>query len=108
MIYLASPYTSPNPALMEERFEKACAAVAQLMNEGATVYSPIVSCHPVAIRHDLPRDWTYWERFDREMINLSIRLIVLKVEGWDTSKGVTAEVEYARSRDIPVEYMEAV
>ena len=108
MIYLASPYTSPNPQVMEQRFEQACAAAAQLMRAGEVVYSPIVHCHPIAVRHELPRHFEYWQQFDQEMINHSNKLVVLKIDGWETSKGVTAEIEYAIYRGIPVEYTEAL
>lgn len=41
MIYLASPYSHPAPAVRQERYEAACAATATLTREGHPVFSPI-------------------------------------------------------------------
>jgi hypothetical protein len=102
MIYLASPYSDPNPAVMEARFEAACRAAGKLMNEGHVVYSPIVHCHPIAVRCGLPRDWTYWERFDREMLERASVMYVLKIDGWLESKGIANETKLADDLDVPV------
>lgn len=91
MIYLASPYSDPDPAVMESRFDAACRKAGELMNAGHVVYSPIVHCHPIAVRVGLPRDWTFWERFDREMLSRATSFQILCLPGWGTSKGVKAE-----------------
>lgn len=91
MIYLASPYSSQDHAVMEDRFDKVCRYTGFLMKQGLVVYSPIVHCHPIAIRVELPRDWGYWGKFDTEMISFASSFMILKLPGWDTSKGVAAE-----------------
>ena len=104
MIYLASPYSDPDPAVMEQRFEAAAKFCAARMREGLVIYSPIVHCHPIAVRHELPRDWAFWEKFDREMIKRADSLWVLTLPGYDRSKGVNAEIELARLLGVPVSY----
>jgi hypothetical protein len=61
MIYLSSPYSAPDPAVREARFQAACRATAELMRAGRIVYSPIVFSHPLTA-FGLPTDWSYWER----------------------------------------------
>ena len=56
MIYLASPYSHPDPAVMEQRFETACRVAGWLMARGEIVFCPIAMSHSVAVRYDLPRD----------------------------------------------------
>ena len=67
MIYLASPYTHPDPRVHEARFDAACVAAAALVRARHVVFSPIVHGHPLA-RFALPIEWEYWERFDREYL----------------------------------------
>jgi hypothetical protein len=49
MIYLASPYSHPDPAVREARFREACRAAAKLMRLGQPAFSPIVHGHPIAV-----------------------------------------------------------
>jgi hypothetical protein len=93
---------------MEQRFDAACRAAGKLMAEGHVVFSPIAHTHPIAVRCELPRGWDFWERFDREFVLASRKLVVLMIDGWDKSKGVAAEIKIAIDAGIPVEYMEAV
>ena len=106
MIYLASPYTHEDPSVMEQRFDAACRAAGKLMAQGYVVFSPIAHTHPIAVRCELPRGWDYWERFDRQFIEACQKVLVLRIDGWHTSKGVAAEVKLAESRGIPVDYID--
>lgn len=110
VIYLASPYSVGNasPAELEQRFEAACAAVGHLMLEGEVVYSPIVHCHPIAVRYSLPRDWEFWHKFDREMLRGAHELRILKLPGWEESKGIAAEKQIAFEFYLPITYMDPV
>ena len=38
VIYIASPYTHPDPAVRQRRFEDVCHYVAERMLQGAVVY----------------------------------------------------------------------
>ena len=102
MIYLASPYSHENYAVMERRFELTCAVVAAMVKRTFIIYSPIVHFHPVAERHDLPRDFAFWERLNLGMLEKADQLFVLELDGWKTSKGVTAEIEAAKSLMLPI------
>jgi len=48
LIYLASPYSHPDPSVRQERYEAACKATAAMMRQGYHVYSPIAATHPPA------------------------------------------------------------
>jgi hypothetical protein len=76
MIYLASPYTHPDPVVREERFAAACAVAAQLLRFGHLVFSPICHSHPLT-RFGLPLDWGFWERCDRQHLERCSELIEL-------------------------------
>ena len=106
MIYLASPYSHPLAEMRQRRFEAVCKAAAKLMGMGLHVFSPIAHTHPIALAGDLPKDWDYWEQYDRAMLKACSKVIVLQLPGWQDSKGVTAEVSIALDMGLEVEWME--
>ena len=107
MIYLATPYSHPDESVMEKRFLRACEIASDLMKQGMIVFSPIAHTHPIAVAGSLPRGWVFWERFDREFIGASEKLIVAKMDGWEASSGVTREIQIAQELGKPVLYMSA-
>ena len=95
MIYLASPYSHKDPAVMEKRFKEACVIAASLMRKGYNVFSPIAHSHPIA-QYQLPKTWEFWEQYDRFFIQMCHRVIVCdNMEGWQDSRGVGAEIAIA-------------
>ena len=105
-IYLASPYTSPSSKLLEERFQATEKAVADYLNKGVYVYSPIVHCHELAKRHKLPTDFSFWVAYNYAMLDAASELYVFMLPGWASSTGVTAEIARAALRNIPIRYVE--
>lgn len=95
MIYLAQPYSDPSLEVMNDRFEAALAAVAHLVRKNQLVYSPIVHFHSVAAYHDLPRSFEFWQTMNMRMLDKADQFFVLRLPGWESSKGLTAETTYA-------------
>jgi nucleoside 2-deoxyribosyltransferase len=106
VIYLASPYSHPDPRVREQRFEQVCFAAGQLMQKGTFVFAPIVHCHPIAVRSELPKDFAFWEQYDRGMMDACDSLIVLMLDGWRDSAGVLSEIEYMTKCQKPISFME--
>lgn len=104
MIYLASPYSHPDPAVREERYRAACRAAATLLLAGQPVYSPIAHSHPL-VAYGLPADWSFWQRHDREMLARCDEVLVLMLPGWRESVGVREEVRLACELGKPVGYL---
>ncbi len=105
-IYLGSPYTHSDPFIMEERYFAACKKAGQLANEGYYVYSPIVHWHPVATLYGLPRDWEFWQKLDRESIQLMDEVWILKLEGWSISIGLGNEILLAKEFNKPYSFID--
>jgi hypothetical protein len=105
LVYLASPYSHPDPEVREERFQAVARHAAKLMRDGVNVFSPISHTHPIA-QYDLPQGWEFWERYDRAMLGVCSRMIVLKLDGWKESKGVAAEIAIMQEQGKAVEYQE--
>ena len=106
LIYLASPYSHDDPKVRHERFVHACRAAGKLMSEGKIVFSPISHTHPIAQYCDLPKDWMFWERQDRAIIEWCGAMVVLRLPGWQESKGVQAELAIADEYGLPVSYID--
>lgn len=106
-IYLCVPYSHPDAVVRQSRFEAANKAAAKLMSDGNVVFSPISHSHPVALHMDgMANDCEFWLDQDRAFLSMSKRVVVLKIYGWDKSKGIGVEVSEALRAGVPVEYME--
>lgn len=105
MIYLATPYSHPDPAVRQARFDAVNRVAAELIQTGAHVFSPISQSHPIALIGDLPTSWEYWESYDKAILSICDQLNVLMLPGWYESVGVAAEIRIAEELGIPVVLM---
>lgn len=105
MIYLASPYSSPDPDLQEARYEIARRIVAGLLHQGKFVFSPIVYGHEMAKEHNLPTDAEWWKAFNEDFMRQCTHIYVLRIPKWNTSLGVQHEMDYADRIGIPVAFI---
>ena len=105
IVYLACPYTHEDPAVMEYRFTRVSQVAGELIKKGDIVYSAISHSHPIAITGGLPRDWSFWEKYDRAFLSVCRKMVVLMLPGWRESKGIAAEIKIAKEIDIPIEYL---
>ena len=83
MIYLATPYSHPDPEVMKARFRQACRIAGELMLAGKVVYCPIAHTHAIAEETGIDRTWEFWERFDRPFIEVCTEVCVAKMDGWE-------------------------
>jgi hypothetical protein len=103
LIYLASPYSHPNPAVRKERLEAARKATERLFMMGRTVYSPIIyTCALLGDSSPLPTSTEYWIGHDLKTLARYDVLYVLLIEGVNESVGVQCEIGFANENGIPV------
>lgn len=107
LIYLASPYSHPDEQIKAYRFFRACEATARLQDEGHLVFSPIVHAHYL-VPYTAKQGGAFsdWEALDKAFIDRCDEVWVLEIDGWQESKGVTAEIAYARSKAKPVRFVD--
>ena len=103
--YLAAPYAHKDPAIRHFRYEMITAVAAKLIQEGTFVFSPITHNIPLKC-YGLSGDWEKWEKFDLTYLGRCDQLIVLKLPGWEASKGVSAEIAFAEKHQIPIQMIE--
>lgn len=104
LYYLASPYSHPDPKVKKHRAELVTESAVDLLHHGIFVFAPIAYNEPWE-KYNLPGDWNFWCEFDKTFVSrCDGGVIVLMIDGWDKSIGVTAEIEFAKSRGLPVFY----
>lgn len=108
LVYLASPYSHPSPLVKAQRFEAVCRVAGRLMKKGVCVFSPIAHSHPIEQHFEdgSPEGHDFWLRQDFAILERASKLMVLKLDGWEASRGVAAEIEFARVNSIPFEFID--
>jgi len=73
-----------------------------LHKKGIFAYSPLT--HDIHLsKFGIEEGFAHWEEFDLLMLSKCDKLYVLKLPGWDSSIGVTAEIKKAKELKIPIE-----
>ncbi|HCE08748.1 MAG TPA: hypothetical protein DEQ40_09145 [Oxalobacteraceae bacterium] len=104
-VYVATPYSKYDGGL-DAAFVEACKATAELIRRGIAAYSPIAHTHPVAIHGCIdPLDHDRWMALDAAMMDAASELYVIKMPGWDQSKGVAIEIETFRAAGKPIRFL---
>lgn len=90
---------------MEKRYKEVMHLTARLIIDGYITFSPVVHCHEMANVYYLPSDWEFWANYCLFFLEHSSHLVVLELDGWETSVGVAQEVAVAQQLDIPITYI---
>ena len=102
IIYLATPYSDPDPAVREYRFQCVNEVALDLITGGHLVFSPISQTHPMEISTGIVRGFDFWRPYNFGWIDVCDVLYVLMLPGWDTSVGVQAERAHAATMTPPI------
>lgn len=105
MVYVSCAFGENDPGIRKLRIDSAAYFCAEKMREGTVVFCPLIHNYYI-LKHGLPVGWDYWEKFNKELLLRADRLYVLKLEGWEKSIGVPAEIALARKYGVPIEYHE--
>jgi hypothetical protein len=105
VIYIASPYTHESKYIREERFKSVSYYTYLQIKEGKVVFSPITYGHTLTYFGDLPTDWEFWEKLCISFLDKCNELHILTLEGWEESRGIKMEIEYAKKKGIPIKYI---
>lgn len=103
-VYVASPYSSSSFETMQARFEAVEQFAATFLIKGVSAYSPIVHCHELAKKYDLPATFGFWQQHDHNMILRSSAIYVLCISGWKESVGIQSELNFADENNLPILY----
>ena len=103
IIYLAGPYTHPDPAVRIARTLAVDKAAAHFMDNKQVVYSPLTHGHRISefMKTDVGCH-RFWLSQCWPFLSVAKAVYVLTIPGWLRSKGVRFEVETAIALGIPV------
>jgi len=104
MIYIASPYSDPDHIVMEDRAHMVSIFAVHCAKQGHVIYCPISSWHHLAVKHGMPKSFVFWQKLDIGILRHCDELWVLKLDGWEKSRGVREEITAAVNLDIKIRY----
>ena len=107
LVYLAAPYTDPNPVVRQERLGQINLAAAVLMASGYLVYSPVSHGQAIATAAKLPTNWGYWGKHCETILSACSSVMVLRLAGWGESEGLQQELALAKAKGLPINYLDA-
>ena len=103
MIYLSIPYTGCE----DLSFRVSCAVLDKLIRAGNVAISTVVCGHAMRLQGRVDKsDYGLWIGYDLKILRDCDALIVVKLDGWENSAGVKAEMNEARSLGIPIIYLD--
>ncbi len=103
-LYLGQPYSAPShlKPLEDIRYRLGSYATAVGLVSGKSIYAPIVHCHDLAQKYNLPGHADFWKRYNFDMLTSSVGLVILPLSGWKNSKGLKHEIKLAKKLYIPI------
>jgi len=105
-IYLACPYSHQQKWIREWRVEEATIKAAELMSAGNLVFSPLSHSHLISEYCVVdPCDHDFWLRQDLWILDICDEVHILCLDGWEKSKGIQTEIEYAIEKDKKIFYI---
>jgi hypothetical protein len=107
LIYLASPYSAPTAKKREQRFKQVCKKAAELMLSGEEVFCPIAHSHPIEVYGMTEvHSGDFWLKQDFAVLANCKKMVVYCMPGWQESKGIAREIDFATGMGIPIEFIE--
>lgn len=97
-VFISSPYSHPDPAIMADRVTLAGNACAWLWTEGYAPYSPIAHWHQIAANNSLPTCANAWIDLNRTELAISDAVAFLHLDGWRDSAGMAMERKWAADK----------
>lgn len=115
MLYIAAPYTHPDPLVRRARAHCVSVITAELMRDVGTgtndwCFSPISLGHEIArhLPYEVAEDHGFWMRWCRNALEKASALCLIPLPGWQKSRGVAEELVYCDIKSLPVVYLDCV
>ena len=102
MIYIASPYSHPDPMIRSWRYYKALEYTGHCIKAGEVVFSPIVYGHYLALAGFAYTDHESWIDFNETILEVCSSMRVLTLPGWRESLGISHEIDFCYKNNIPM------
>lgn len=106
LIFISSPYSHEDEEVVEKNYLKVVRLAGFLCSIGDVAISPIVYGHTLVKHVRMPTDWESWKNFCLTLLDKCDEMIVYKMDGWDKSRGVKEEIEFATKKGIKIIYID--
>ena len=105
LIYIASPYSSSDIRIREARYVAVKHFVHWCLLRDPLIgipFSSILHNHDLSSTLTLPFDFRFWLRFNEAFMREARAFYLLRLPGWENSKGCEYEVLFAKQMHIPL------
>lgn len=102
LIYVAAPYSDPDPAVIEARMAVVTRYMARAVMRGELVVSPLLFHYALQHEPALGADWDTWQVYSETLLIQCAEMRILCLPGWEESAGVSGEFAFAQRHGIPV------
>ena len=86
ILYIACPYTDPDPFVRQKRAELSMEVAALYVRQGKIVYNPLASHY---MDEQIPEadkpDHEFWMNFNAPFMEICSEMIIIRTEGWERS-----------------------
>lgn len=108
MLYLSSPYSSPDPSLRAERAAVASEMMATLIAAGHVTVCPVAMNHEAMELLNAAGSpvGAYWRELESRLAGVCDELVVLRTLGWRESRGVAREIALFENLGKPVRFID--
>lgn len=108
MILISGPYSSTDQEVKKQRVKAIADACILVMNTGGMSISPLLFGLSLIEKSEsgMPDDYEFWQRFCRSFVAKADQVLVLNLDGWETSGGTKDEIKVAKELNIPVYLIE--
>jgi hypothetical protein len=95
---------------LQSAWAEICAVTSRLAGDGIPAYSPIAHTHALCMHNPSldPLDHSIWMPFDTPMMKAAAGLVVVTMDGWVTSHGISIEIKEFKQAGKPVFYLDPV
>lgn len=106
LVYLATPYSHPDPAVVRSRLEAVhrLAALIELrgvLHVTSGIYNHLLLPHPP----NTPTDYEFWGSFSITLLKRCDWMVVFMQPGWRESVGVRDEISFAQHQGMWITYL---
>lgn len=103
--YLASPYYHVRSEVRDSRARAVAIIAGELLEKGVHIFSPIAHGHAIHTHRPLKWESEDWLRYDEIYLKISCGIFLAEIPGWEKSKGVAWEVDWAKANNLVVTHI---
>lgn len=106
LVYLSAPYSSVVDKDKHMGLLMKFAGEYMLSHPGEFIVTPLTNHYALDHVPGLGADWNFWKNYSLDLLCKCDRMLVIEMDGTDTSTGVKAEIKHAIELGIEINHVE--